>query len=86
MTVAKYALIVYEPHVAGGGMGDLVLRFATLEGCMQTAEASDHQSVAEIVDTSTMLVAKRGEWSYDPPAIVGQPITWRYMWTDEPGE
>lgn len=79
----RYALFMYVPGEAAGGLHDLAL-VGSLEACVAAAEAHrDKSYVADIADLSTMEIVRSGEWRWEPSPLTGHPPTATYDWHDE---
>lgn len=78
----QYALFMFEPFEACGGVDDLYM-IGTLEQCIETAEKSSPSKSSHIAQLPSLKVVQRGEWHYTRHPLVGHEGTYSYEWTKD---
>ena len=61
----KFALFLYDPYEAGGGLNDLEF-VGTMDDCVALAEKEDSYRAAHIAEVETLRVVKTGHTKYFP--------------------
>lgn len=79
----RFALFIYEPHEASGGVNDLK-HVGTMQECVDLARQCRYEECVQIARMDTLQVVASGEWDYRPPAVRGRPITWVFAWVQCP--